>query len=358
MQKNTENRYCLNCKTELHGEYCHVCGQHDTSGISTVKGFFLEYLNVAYMWDTHFNKTLWNLIRKPGHLTSEFLAGKYASYTHPLKFNMFLLFVFLTMFLIFSDTDKFSNSIQDITQDEAVHPLIQADILANSHTYSLKIQESKLDTVQLYAPLQLAIEYPTIAKYLDLETDDTAAASMAVRTAVVPHILIEDEAIILHEEGYYYFSNNDNTGLLGTTFLEDAFKQMVALVSRFFPFIILLTAPLLSLLLQMIYRKSKHNALTHFIFTLHYISFIELLVILIYILHLLAGPPTWLTQWIMILGTITYLTIAVRNFYETRNWFKATAVSVCANASYAMILLTLIVIIFFISCTIVAFKLI
>ena len=209
----------------------------------------------------------------------------------------------------------------------------------------------------LLAPLQLAIEYPTIATYLDVDTDDVAPDSMAVRTTVVPHLLIEDEAIVLHEDGYYYFGTKDKTGVLGTTFLEDTWKQMVAMVSRFFPFIILLTAPLLSIFLRMIYRKSKHNALTHFIFTLHYISFIELLVILIYILHLVAGPPTWLTQWIMILGTTAYLVFAVRNFYETRNWFKATAVSIFANAGYAMILLTLIVIILIISCALVMCRL-
>lgn len=357
MENNTEKRHCLNCNTELQGEYCHVCGQHDTSGISTVKGFFLEYLNVAYMWDPHFFKTIWNLIRRPGYLTREFVSGKYVAYTHPLKFNMFLLFVFLTMFVIFSDTDKVSNTIEEITQHEVIHPILQADILANNQTYSLKIQASKLDTIQLYAPLQLAMEYPTIATYLDIDANDVLPDSMAVRAAAVPHLLIEDEVIVLHEDGYYYFGTKDKTGLLGTTFLEDAWKQMVALVSRFFPFIILLTAPLLSIFLQMMYRKSKHNSLTHFIFTLHYISFIELLVILIYILHLVAGPPTWLTQWIMILGTTAYLVFAVRNFYETRNWFKATAVSICANAGYAMILLTLIIIIIIIACAIVICRL-
>ena len=62
---------------------------------------------------------------------------------------MFLLFVFLTMFVIFSNTDTVRNSIEEITQHEAIHPILQADILAKSHTYSLKIQASKLDTVKL-----------------------------------------------------------------------------------------------------------------------------------------------------------------------------------------------------------------
>ena len=35
---------CLNCGTELKGEYCHECGQQKKRGDSSVLGFILEYL--------------------------------------------------------------------------------------------------------------------------------------------------------------------------------------------------------------------------------------------------------------------------------------------------------------------------
>ena len=36
---------CLNCGTELNGEYCHVCGQQAGKSNSTVRGFIMEYVN-------------------------------------------------------------------------------------------------------------------------------------------------------------------------------------------------------------------------------------------------------------------------------------------------------------------------
>ena len=107
-QQQESHKNCLNCGTELNGPYCHECGQHiaSTNANTTVGGFIIEYINNAYNWDSQFFKTIWKLISKPGHLTSEFLSGKFVSQEHPLKLNMFLLFVMITLFAIFSSTEK------------------------------------------------------------------------------------------------------------------------------------------------------------------------------------------------------------------------------------------------------------
>ena len=93
--ENADVKLCLNCGTELNGEFCHNCGQKANNSNSTIKGFVLEYLNNAFLWDTNQVRTIWQLMRRPGFLTKEFIAGKYVSYVHPLKLNMFILFVFI-----------------------------------------------------------------------------------------------------------------------------------------------------------------------------------------------------------------------------------------------------------------------
>ena len=108
-------KYCLNCDSELKGMYCHNCGQMATSKTPTVMEFILEYLNNAFIWDTKFFQTLWYLIRRPGYLTREYLSGKFVSQEHPLKLNMFLLFVFITLFVFFAGSEKVSDSVQDLT---------------------------------------------------------------------------------------------------------------------------------------------------------------------------------------------------------------------------------------------------
>ena len=91
-QCNLPYTHCLNCGTELQGMYCHVCGQEAISKTPTVSAFVLEYFNNAFIWDAQFLKTFWTLIRRPGHLTNEYLSGKFISQEHPLKLNMFLLY--------------------------------------------------------------------------------------------------------------------------------------------------------------------------------------------------------------------------------------------------------------------------
>lgn len=140
MENNTSPKYCLNCQTEVHGKYCHVCGQKVTDSSLTVKEFILEYLNIAFIWDTNFLKTIWQVIRRPGHVTNEYVSGKFVSYTHPLKLNMFLLFVFITIFLLFHK--DLGDSIQNITRDEANYALLQIKVLTGQKEYDAKMDHA------------------------------------------------------------------------------------------------------------------------------------------------------------------------------------------------------------------------
>ena len=82
---------CYNCGAELHGMYCHACGQHATSKTPSVRAFISEYFNTAFIWDSQCLKTIWRLVSRPGKLTREFMEGKFISQENPLKLNMFLL---------------------------------------------------------------------------------------------------------------------------------------------------------------------------------------------------------------------------------------------------------------------------
>ena len=254
MQQDTTSRRCLNCDTELHGEYCHVSGQRATDSKPTVKEFILEYLNNAFMWDTYFFKTFRQLVQRPGHLTTEYVAGKYISYMHPLKLNMFLLFLFLTIFFIFRDTEDLNNSIHNVTRDETIQPLIKMELMINEAEYMKKIQESQTDTIQIYAPYLLLQTYPDIIASLD-ENIVAEGDSVGIWTAVVPITLIEDKVIALDTDGSYHFTNEDNTNLIGQGFVEKIWSNMVTLTTRYIPIFILLTTPFLAFVLRLLFRK-------------------------------------------------------------------------------------------------------
>ena len=92
-----------------------------TISTSSYAGMDGSYLNNAFIWDTQFFQTLWKLIRRPGHLTTEFLSGKFTSQEHPLKLNMFLLFVTITLFALFSSSEKVTDSVNSVLGNETTH---------------------------------------------------------------------------------------------------------------------------------------------------------------------------------------------------------------------------------------------
>ena len=346
-KENIPYKYCLNCGEELHGMFCHKCGQQATSKTPTVGGFILEYLNNAFIWDSKFFQTVWTLISRPGRLTTEYLSGKFVSQEHPLKLNMFLLFAFVTMFLFFSGTEKVGSSVQNLTTSENVFPGVQMELLTDNPDYLAKMEASPRDTVYIVAPLFLAENYPTIIS--NLETiEDTQDDAPDKWRAVLPRILIEDKVIVPNAENYYIFDTEAKVGNGMLDIINNLWKKMVELLAKYFPMIVLFTAPLLTMSLRFVQRRSRLPRINHYIFSLHYTAFLELLMLCIYILHLTVDIPFGVSEYVMIIGSCVYLTIAFRNVYKTNSWIKAIVKALFTSAIYLFIGLMMFVLIFLI----------
>lgn len=352
---NIPYKNCLNCGTELNGMYCHICGQQATSKTPTVKGFILEYLNNAFIWDTKFFPTLWTLIRRPGHLTNEFLAGKFTSQEHPLKLNMFLLFVTITLFVFFSGEEKINDSVYTLTNNESVYSGLQLESIMQNKDYNEKMKVSKRDTIQFLAPLYLAEKYPAIISNLKT-IEDTNGKGLDKWTAIIPHTLIEEKIIIADTDGIYRVNTEINLGQDKIKIFTTVWTKMLNLTTQYFPMIVLFTAPFLSMSLSLVQRKSRLPHIHHFIFSLHYTAFLELLMICIFVLHLISAPSFELLQYITIIGSCVYLTIAFRRVYETSTWLKAITKALFTSLFYLLIVLLIFIVIFLTSAIIVADK--
>lgn len=336
-QSDAPYKHCLNCGTELTGAYCHACGQEASNPTPSIKSFIMEYVVNAFMWDSKLLETLWLLVRRPGYLTREFVSGKFISYMHPLKLNMFLLFIFITLFLLFSGTEEMSNSVHDITSDERVFPMLQMQTIADNQEYLDKINESSRDTIHIFAPLLIAEQYPEIINSIEVK-EDTQGKALDKWVAIVPSVLIEENILTSTDDGYYLFNPE-----MGTTasenidLLNTVWTQMVDLLSQYFPMLVLLTAPLLSFSLRLVQRKQKRPQIHHFIFALHYTAFLELLMLLIYTIFLIVNLPTTILQWFVIISSCAYLTTAFHCVYDTNSWVKAGVKALVTSSIYALI---------------------
>ncbi len=344
--------HCLNCGAELQGMYCHVCGQQATSKTPTVGAFVLEYLNNAFIWNPKFFQTVWTLICRPGHLTNEYLSGKFVSQEHPLKLNMFLLFVIITLFALFAGTEKMNDSVQTLTNNASVRSGLQMRFLMKNG-YAENMKDGSRDTVKFLAPLFLAESYPEIISCIET-IEDTQGEGLDKWVAAIPQVFIEEEIVVLDDSGYYQFNPELEVGVKEMELFNSVWEEMVSLINQYFPMLALFTAPFLSMSLSFVQRKSRLPRIHHFIFALHYTALLEVLMICIYLLHLMVSPPMEWLQYIMIIVSCLYLTVAFRQVYGIGNWKKAILKALFTSLVYFIIGLVIFIGIFFVACFIIA----
>ena len=115
-------RYCKNCYTQLHGEYCSECGQRDFDFKKNWKVLAGETLSSLFNFDGKIPRGLFNLIFRPGYITKEFLAGRRAKQIPPVRLYLFsnlVFFLFMIGVFLPQDTDFVSIS-DDFEVDQSV----------------------------------------------------------------------------------------------------------------------------------------------------------------------------------------------------------------------------------------------
>ena len=125
--------------------------------------------------------------------------------------------------------------------------------------------------------------------------------------------------------------------------------KLLDIWTQYFPLIFLLTSPLLAFAVKLLHLKRKKPFISFFIFALHYTAFIELMLLVIYLLYLTIEPGFDILKWVMILSSGLYLTIAVKNVYEHHSWIKSILKAFFISLNYLMICLMIFCVIFIIT---------
>ncbi len=85
---------CLNCGAALGGPFCSQCGQRAVPPDPSVRELVGEAFAELSGWDGKFAETIRSLIRRPGELTRQFIAGRRLSQISPVR-------LYLTMSLVY-----------------------------------------------------------------------------------------------------------------------------------------------------------------------------------------------------------------------------------------------------------------
>jgi hypothetical protein len=101
-----ENNKCLNCNSDIHNNFCSVCGQKNSSHRFSIKHFILhDFIHGVFHLDKGFWFTIKELFTRPGHSIREYVQGKRVN--HFNYFTLFLIILAVSHFLgYYSIVDK------------------------------------------------------------------------------------------------------------------------------------------------------------------------------------------------------------------------------------------------------------
>lgn len=114
---HTHEMNCLNCGTELQGDFCHACGQH-AHVHRTLTAFFHDLLHGVL----HFEGKIWNtlplLVWKPGELTRRYIDGERARYVSPIALFLFSVFLMFAAVSLFGEMGELPAQAKEGLQEE------------------------------------------------------------------------------------------------------------------------------------------------------------------------------------------------------------------------------------------------
>lgn len=320
-------RHCKNCGTELQGMYCHNCGQYALDVEQPFWKYVLQYFENVYQFDGKVWVTLWMLFRRPGFLTTEFNAGKIASYVHPMRLLMFITVLFFLLFFSLmggkvdqameGDPEDFFAGLYEGYSAEADMAMPKDTVIA------IVADSSRLDLC------------PGLFDVREFAPGKDGAAD-TIMVAVSSYLAVSFEGVSAGT-----WNGIPLVDLTGRHTAPDEremlFKERImGAASGYAPMVALLLTPVLALLLKGGYRKCRMGYMGHFVFSLHLASFFYI-VLAIYIfvgeMWQYKGLPWYLFSGAVLLYTV----VATHRVYQGTGWVKAVVKTVLLFSVYGFI---------------------
>ena len=98
---------CLNCGTVVQGRHCAQCGQAGDVHVLSMKEVAGDVTHSLLHLDSRVWRTLRLLVRKPGELTREFIAGRHQSYIPPFRLYLAVSILYFALSALLPDSGLF-----------------------------------------------------------------------------------------------------------------------------------------------------------------------------------------------------------------------------------------------------------
>jgi hypothetical protein len=320
---------CLNCGTELQGQYCGTCGQRARGRLISLWELLQDAFGDLFEIDSRLWRTLIPLLIRPGRLTLDYLEGKRARYMPPFRMYLVLSVIFFVV-AFFDPQDDLSLLF------EPEPPPTPEEEAATEKKTAAEREEAEAEVNEVLD--ELAAE--------GIITGDQARD---VRDAVEE----DDVNVTLYgdDEGGLNFQIDPETGeceFSGEEDLPDWLKRrltkerleatcerigadegksLVNLVLDNIPIALIVLLPVMALVLKALYPLSRRYFVEHLLFFVHFHSFFFLILTLQILFSRFAGLihlPEAIAVLILVAASFyipVYLYKAMRLVYGQGHFF-------------------------------------
>ncbi len=303
---------CSNCGTPLLGEHCYHCGQPVKGLVRRFSSVLGDIADTLFEIDTRLTRTVAPLLLRPGFLSTEYFAGRRVRYVSPVRL---FFFVSVIAFFVAQWTFDASNTQAIQVQNDGINGATTAAAVEAERDAALRaLQQSRAALKNVpgardEAARDLADEEAAIRKKADRRIAEINAA-LAKGKPPPEHIdrltFGDDDkpwdpaTNPVHIRSLPAFANGWINQLIGRAqsniarikqnpnLLFDAWLSAV-------PSTLFLLMPLFAVLLKIAYAFKRRLYMEHFIVALHSHAFLCFALLLILLLHGLAGiAQSWL----------------------------------------------------------------
>jgi hypothetical protein len=265
MSKNPlrKDKTCLNCRYVVENRFCPNCGQENIDIRKSFHQLFIHFFEDLTHYENAFWKTIGHLLLKPARLTKEYLSGKRLSYLAPIRLYIFISFITFFLIGIFPDQEL------DLIN---LKPKQTTDIKINELISQSELPQDDLDSIQ-----------ETINKSIELNEQADKPFTFGIKT-VRELDSIQEFGKAEDKYGSFEYSvikkvltvSENNT-------IEEIIAKFRASFLRDFPKVLFIYLPIFAFFLWLFHDKKRWYYFDHGIFTLHYFSFLLLLILILFL---------------------------------------------------------------------------
>lgn len=270
-----KDKTCLNCRHVVAQRYCPNCGQENTESRKTFYHLFVHFFEDLTHYENAFWRTIRNLILKPSALTKEYLSGKRLSYLAPVRLYIFISFITFFLLTVVPDTDynllgakKTTTVKKGNTEEKNVESVKLSELLDN---------ESLKDEIKDSIRQELRKE-PAETKKNFKEVFQFGYKSVEELDSIQRYGNEDDRL-----DSFEYWVVKKGLEVQNNYTNEELIEKFKESFIHNLPKALFIYMPIFAFFLWLFHGKKRWYYFDHGIFTLHYFSFLLLMVLLIFL---------------------------------------------------------------------------